>query len=289
MTSFATLVPPVHALWPVAGKKLGAEMNWEARNGLQRLLVSKKSQALALAETLAPDELLGVASNVCEEVNRVLREKGFPSVQLTDQGSIKMLYVASVFKILGNFLFPGQTDFHLSKIKKPAFRLSKDAQVKHFEYAGGRVVAVPTDNNFSLLVTNPTGATGFDMLADWEDILRRIVGKEIKANGVVLPMAMVDETDIDVSGLVGMSSSGPDWTISQAKMAAKFSLTPVSVKFEAAFSAAMRKGFSTGNEPEPGDYVADHPLYFALVRKGHFLPLAAGLVDPADLSNIDVR
>lgn len=264
-------------------------MTWQPRNPFQSFVVHNKDQTLDLAGTLSADQLFGVASNICEEVNKVLREHGFPSVQLTDQGSIKMLYVASILKVLGDFLTTGETEYHLKSINKPAFRLPGEAAgIMHFNYGGKRVVVIPTKSNFSLVVTEPTGVTGFDMLDDWDHILHAIRGNKVDGNGVVLPMAKIEETKVDVSPLVGMSNPDPEWTITQALMAAKFSLTPQSVKFEAAFSAAMRKSFSEGNHPEAGDYVADHPLYFALVRSGHYLPLAAGLVDASDLSEIDV-
>lgn len=288
MTDFATLIPVSHALWPVTGKKLGCEMAWQPRNPFQNFVVQKKDQALSLASTLTLEQLFGVVSNKCEEVNRVLREQGFPSVQLTDEGTFKRLYMASIFKIVGEFLTRGVTDYNLESIRKPGFRLACEAGIKHFQFGNKKVVVIPTRSDFSLLVTEPTGVTGFNMLNDWEDILHRMRGNKIDGNGVILPMAAIDETTIDVSQLVGLSNPDPDWTITQALMAAKFSLTPLSVKFEAAFSAAARKSFSMGNYPEPGDYVADHPLYFSLVRHGHFMPLAAGVVDAQDLSSIDV-
>ena len=290
MTSFATLIPPVHALYPVVEKKLGKSMNWEPRNDLQSLLVTKKDQVLALVDTLNSEQLMSAVSNICEEVNRFLRDNGFPSVQLTDQGSTRMLYVASVLKLLGRFYVPGEVDYHLEAINKPAFRLPDTAGVIQFKYGNRKVLVVPTGSNFSLVVTEPTGVTGFDMLGDWDDILHNIRGNRVDSNGAVLPMVKIEETSIDVSELVGMSSVDPYWVITQALMAAKFSLTPQEVKFEAAFSAAMRKGgVEDFNRPEKDDYVADHPLYFALVRSGHYMPLVAGLVDVKDLSNIVVR
>jgi hypothetical protein len=82
----------------------------------------------------------------------------------------------------------------------------------------------------------------------------------------------------------GMSGSG--WTIAQAVMAAKFSLTPSEVSFEAAFAYGAKRGISSIRNAEVGDYIADHPLYFALAKKGHLLPLAVGLIGQDDLSNI---
>jgi len=79
---------------------------------------------------------------------------------------------------------------------------------------------------------------------------------------------------------------GGEWQIQEALMAAKFGLTPEMVKFESAFAmSASRGGPMCVNEPEQGDYIADHDLYFALARPGHLLPVVVGLVPTNELAN----
>jgi hypothetical protein len=287
MTSFfATTVPVADALWNAPKTYLGMGLDWQAEqdNWLQKFVVSHKNPSIALAATLNPEELASIASNTCQLVNDFLKAKGF-NIQLQDQGPSNMLYAASVLKLLGEFLAGGETDYRLREIGKPAFRLGREAKVKHFDFNGQRVVVIPTNGGFSLLVTRPTGVVGFRMLDDWTNILHTM--KPTRGNGVLLPMAKIDEVGIDVKDLCGMFAE--DWIVQEELMAAKFALTPKSVRFEAAFAYSARKGMTMEKLPQIGDYVADHALYFALVKRNHWLPLAAGMVDVEDLSSIVVN
>ena len=282
MADFATTIPVAHGLWRAPEKFLGLEIPWEATpwNYLQEMIVYNKAASLELAAMLGPKVIRSEASNKANLVNRFLREEGF-NIQLTDQGEMGMLYVASVMKLLGRFFAMGETGYWLPIIKKPAFRLGKEANVRLYKSDGRRVAEIPTRGGFSLLVTRPTESSGFHMISDWHRIISEM--KLTRGNGVVLPMAKVDEAAIDVKALVGMSGGG--WQIMEAIMAAKFALTPQEVKFESAFAYSARKGVAMRPDPEDGDYVADHPLYFALAKHGHLLPLAVGHVGADELYN----
>lgn len=288
-TSFATTVPMAHALWPVAEAELNQRLDWTAQPGkkLQELILRLKNPSLALAATLSAKELASCAARTAAPVNEFLHSKGFHGMDLADRGSVNMIYAASVMKLLGPWLNHGQKGFRLEKIRKPGFRLPGDG-LKHFICRGNRVVVVPTSGGFSFLVTKPTGAIGFDMLEDWTAILHSM--KPTAGNGLVLPMAAINETKINVGELEGLHTPEAlsPWVVEEALMAAKFGLTPSMVKFEAAFAFSARCLGIDFAEPEAEDYWADHPLYFSLVKSGHWLPLAAGLVDPADLSDIDL-
>ncbi|KKT39081.1 MAG: hypothetical protein UW26_C0008G0023, partial [Candidatus Collierbacteria bacterium GW2011_GWF1_44_12] len=204
----------------------------------------------------------------------------------TDAGSLNMLYCAAVMKLLGKFLVPGTSGYYLSKIGKKAFRLGRDSGIKHYMFRpqigeSFRIVEVPTMAGFSLLVARPTGVTGWDMLIDWSQMT--FFMKEVEGNGVILPSAQIDEAKVDVKALVGMT--GGEWMIQEALMAAKFGLTRKEVKFEAAFAFSAKRAVDPRHDPEPDDYVADHDLYFALVRQGHILPIAVGLIPSEELSD----
>lgn len=286
MADFATTVPVAQALWPAAEGFLNQDLLWQATPGnrLQELVVGLKDPSLALAKTLTEKQLASSASNVVAVVNEFLKAQGF-SLQLRDAGVSRMIYAAAVMKLLGNWVHGGQTDYHLNDIEKPGFRLPGDG-LKHFVYQGQTVVVVPTDGGFSFLVTRPTGASGFSMLNDWQTILHGM--KPTTGNGLILPMADIGETKVDVSALEGMTTVDL-WKVQEAIMAAKFGLTPRHVKFEAAFAFSAKSfGISDGNEPKAGDYVADHALYFSMVKTGHWLPLAAGLVPVVELSDKDL-
>lgn len=282
MTSFATLEPVAEALWPAAEKFLGHSMNWIPNPGnyLQELVVAYKEPALKLALTLDSDQLSAIASNICQKVNDYLEANKF-SFRLRDEGPTGMFYAASVMKLFGEFFQEAGTGYWLRKIGKPAMRFSKQAGVRHFRFDGKPLVVIPTNGGFSLLVTEPTKATGFDMLPDWEKMLHGM--KETVGDGAVLPMSVVNEMSIDVSALHGMRTLDP-WIVEQALMAARFALTPKYVKFEAAFAYSSRKGIDQ-TEAQPDDFVADFPPYIALVKSGHWLPLATGLIDVNDLSD----
>lgn len=284
MTSFATTVPVAEALWTASEEFTGEMMQWRAVQGnrLQKLVIDLMIPSLNLTSTLSEEELSACASNHASKVNQFLRSKGF-SLELPDLGSVNMLYAAAVLKLLGCWHVPGENGYKLREIGKPGFRLSSDSGLRHFTALGQTVVVVPTTGGFSFLVTRPTGVTGFEMLTDWEKIVRALTPSA--GNGLILPMAAIDETKVDVDDLKGMGTSDHKWVIQEALMAAKFGLTPIQVKFEAAFAYSAKRMAHEVEQPEQGDYIADHPLYFALVKRGHYLPLAAGLVDVADLSD----
>lgn len=289
MADFATTVPIAQALWPAAEAYLHRQLVWVSSsdgNRLQELIVALKDPSLALAWPLIErGELTAKASSVCAEINKFLEDNGF-SLQLQDRGSLNVLYVASILKLLGKFNIPGETDYFLPRINKPAFRLEMQAGVTHFIFNGQTVVAVPTSGDFHFLLTKPTGTTGFDMLADWQKILHGM--HKVQGNGVILPFVQIGETEVGVSSLAGIKTDDERWKIEEALVAVKFSLTPIRVRFEAAFASSLRfMGISPYHEPEWGDYVADHSLYFALVRSGNWLPLVVGLVDANELSDDD--
>ncbi|HEX9007643.1 MAG TPA: hypothetical protein VF837_00065 [Patescibacteria group bacterium] len=286
MTSFFTTIPVAHALWN-APREMNLTLDWQANSGvpLQEMTVRFKDESLELAGTLGEKELTSKASNRASVVNQYLRDGGFGNIQLTDIGVLNRLYAAAILKLLGEFYEIGKVDYNLPIIHRPGFRLSKNAKVRHFNYGGQTVVEIPTKSNFSLLVTRPTGVNDFRMVEDWKSI---IAGMKLSTgNGVILPMAQIDSAKIDVSSMKGLwsDSSQGIWQIEEALMAAKFALTRASVKFEAAFAySAKCLGLDPEHAPEPGDYVADHALYFALAKPRYLLPLAVGLVDVTDLS-----
>ncbi|HBA36308.1 MAG: hypothetical protein UW35_C0029G0002 [Candidatus Collierbacteria bacterium GW2011_GWF2_44_15] len=287
MATFATSVPVAYALWPTSTQYLGSEIPWGAdpNNSLQRLMITLKDPSLALASTMDNSVLRACASNSAAVVNKFLRDEKF-TIQLTDAGSLNMLYCAAVMKLLGKFLVPGTSGYYLSKIGKKAFRLGRDSGIKHYMFRpqigeSFRIVEVPTMAGFSLLVARPTGVTGWDMLIDWSQMT--FFMKEVEGNGVILPSAQIDEAKVDVKALVGMT--GGEWMIQEALMAAKFGLTRKEVKFEAAFAFSAKRAVDPRHDPEPDDYVADHDLYFALVRQGHILPIAVGLIPSEELSD----
>ncbi len=283
MSEFATSVPIAHGLW-VAPKDVGLDISWKANKGsyLQELMIMLKKPSLALAETMDRRVLRSVADNKASTANDFLKKEGF-SIQLTDMGSLNMLYVAAVMKLMGEFFVSGVTGYWLETIEKKGFRLSPRAGVAHYVYAPGdlHVVEIPTTGDFSLMVARPSGVSGWKMLADWARIFLEM--KQIDGRGVVLPQAKIDEASVNVKQLIGMSGEG--WVIQEALMAAKFGLSNTMVKFEAAFAMSAKRGAKPVQIPEEGDYIADHDLYFALRRTGHLLPIAAGIVPAAELSD----
>ncbi len=292
--SFATVYPIAKCLWPETEKFLGHELNWEFNEArpLQRMMRILREPAMSGLESFSPGELKAVSADNVNVINRFLRENGFRNMNLTDMGSgSNFMYLAAAMKLLGEYLQYGEKGHYLPKISRKAFRLGKEAGVKHFQYGDKVVVEIPTKGNFSLLVTSPfEKALGWEMVLPWAIAIRSITTSRPldTGNGVILSMANIDETPMDVSDLVGMTAG--DWVVCQAKMAAKFSLTPFQVKFESAFAmGAMRGGGHAKPAVQPGDYVADHDLAFAIMRKGQVLPLVAGLVPVADLANEDLR
>ena len=285
-TSLATTVNVADALWN-AGSSKGMHFNWEAGNDwLQQMIVGCKAPSLRLATMLNSNQLISCASDICREVNEFLANNGFPDVQLMDGGSRGMFYMASILKLLGSFFMMGKSGYELPEIGKPAFRLGSGSGVRQGCAANGQIVVqIPTNGNFDLWVTRPTGVVGFNMVTDWAEILEGIETTWI--GGVILPMASIDSMPIDVTGLVGMRSGG--WQIGEAKMAAKFSLTPDMVKFESAFACSAKRCMASVTLPEEGDYLADHPLYFALAIRDMPWPLAVGIVDVPDLADEEVN
>lgn len=283
-SSFFTTIPIEAALYVAAQEYLHRPMNWQAEPGnrLQQLIVELKEASLKAAAGLSMEQLSSCASNICAAVNAYLEANGF-NMKLEDAGSTNMIYAAAILKLAGEFMQAGETEYTLPQIDKPGFRLSKRAGVKHFDFNGRRVVTVETQGGFKFAVTSPTGTTGFDMIREWQSILMDMV--EVEGNGVILPMAKIGETAVDVSGLQGLYT--PDgWVVQQALMAAKFLLSPTKVDFEAAFAFSARYfSIPQQQDPEEGDYFADHPLNFALYVPGQTLPLAVGLVAVEDLSD----
>lgn len=286
MADFASSVVVNHALYVAMSQAFGT-VEWEPNNDFQRMMIRHSSNSLYVSSQLTSDQLFSKAAHDAETVNRFLRENEF-ALQLEDLGSgPKMAYVASILKLLGKFYERGLTGYHLPKANRPAFRLGTVAGTKHFDAEGKWLVRIPTNGDFDFWLTSPNHAHGFGMIDDWISMLR--VAKLKSGSGVILPMATISETSVDISGLVGMRSD--DIILQQALAAAKFALTPGFVKFEMAAAMSAKRSMAIEMQPLTDDYVADHPLYFALgIRNlNPLMPLAVGMVDMDEFSRTELH
>ncbi len=279
MTTFYTTIPVSHALWPVAAEFVGNEMTWRPQRGnfQQELIYTYKEESLRLANLLTRRELVAMAADNCDAINQFLKNLGF-NISLDDQGNgLGYLYAASVMKLFGEWLFPGVKGYFLPLLGRPGFRLPATG-LGFYEYKGRTVVEIPTSRRgMSVLVSEPSCVGGPSQAEDW--LFTSLGKKKSKGNGIILPAITVTEINVDLSKLQGMKTED-SWRVVQALMAFKFALNQRHVSLEAAFAYSAAKGivFEDPKLPEDGDYIADHPLNFALVMQGHALPLAVGLV-----------
>lgn len=286
MADFASSVVVNHALYVAMSEAFGT-VEWEPNNDFQRMMIRHGSDSLLTALQLTSDQLFSKAAHDAETVNLFLRENEF-ALQLQDLGSgPKMAYVASILKLMGKFFERGLIGYHLPKAGKPAFRLGKSAGITHFDAKGKWLVRIPTNGGFDFWLTSPNHAHGFSMIDDWISMLRMIKLKN--GRGVILPMATIGETLVDISGLVGMRSG--DIILQQALAAAKFALTPEMVRFEMAAAMSAKRGMAIEMRPLTDDYVADHALYFALAIRdmNPLMPLAVGMVDMDEFSKTELH
>lgn len=285
MAKFGSTVVVAHALDEI-GKLFGAELNWVGGNSFQKHVLSHLAASRDAGKALIKEQLFGMASHSCRPVNEFLVSNGFESIQLTDLGSGQhMAYVASIMKLLGNWLNPGNSGYVLPHSKKPAFRFAPSGGLHHFVSKSGQpMVCIQTDSRFDMWLVNDmdTQGNGFDMIEKWQEL---ISGSEmVIRNGAVLPFVGIEQAKVDIKDLAGMRAG--QVVIQEALAAANFKLTPIYVKFEMAVALSAKTLSLDNDSPEDGDFVVGDHLNFAITPRGVFdIPLAVGQVPASEFSD----
>jgi hypothetical protein len=265
------------------GVLFGSQLVWEPTKPFQELILRHTPNASVIARTLSAEQLFGVASHECEFVNRFLREKGFGSIQLQDYGSGRdKAYVASIIKLLGDWLVMGEKGFKLPVVKVPAFRLDASCGLSHYISKGQRLVRIPTTSRFDMWVSQTCDAASFDQIDFWIDLISN--SKNAVGNGAVLPFVDIKQAKVDIKDLIGMRAGNV--IIQQALAAANFKLTNTGVSFEMAVAMSGLRYATDLEEPKAGDFVVGRSLNFALVRRQEpLMPLAVGSVSSDEYSH----
>lgn len=261
----------------------GSKQIWTSNNNLQRLILRHKSDCLAIAKTLNSRELFGESAHFVGPVNDFLRKNGFGEIQLEDLGfGPDMAYVASIMRLMGQWLSWGLKGYQLPGSQKPAFRLFPHSGLAHFVWHGQRLVRIQTNADFDMWLSEEVQpAQNFAMIDDWIHTIAGAVA--IKGNGAVLPFVKIDMAKIDIRDLIGMSSR--DTVIQQVLAAAKFKLTNNEVSFEMAVAVGAKRLSIEIQRPERDDFVVKDFLNFALVRRQRpLMPLAVGRVPASEFS-----
>jgi len=282
MKNFASSMVVNNALGRI-GALFGSQLVWEPTKPFQELILRHAPNASVIARTLSEEQLFGVASHECETVNRFLRENGFGSIQLQNYGSGRdMAYVASIIKLLGDWLVRGKKGYKLPIAKVPAFRLDATCGLRHFVSNGQRLVMIPTGSRFDMWVSQTCDAAGFDQIDFWIDLISKM--KSVPGNGAVLPFVDIKQAKVDIKDLIGMRAGNV--IIQQALAAANFKLTNIGVSFEMAVAMSALRMAMDMEEPEDGDFVVGRSLNFALVRRQNpLMPLAVGSVSSDEYSH----
>lgn len=285
MAKFGSSVVVAHALDQIE-KLFGADLNWVGSNSFQKLVLSHLVASREAGKTLTKEQLFGVASHSCQPVNEFLVSNGFESIQLADLGTgLHMAYVASIMKLLGNWLNPGNTGYVLPGSKKPAFRFAPSGGLHHFvSKSGQHMVCVQTDSGLDMWLVNgiKSEGNGFDMISKWQELISG--SKMVIRNGAVLPFVAIEQAKVDIKDLAGMRAG--QVVIQEALAAANFKLTPMYVKFEMAVAMSAKTLSYDMDTPEDGDFVVGDHLNFAITPRGVFdMPLAVGQVPSSEFSN----
>lgn len=284
MAKFGSSVVVTHALDQI-GKLFKQDLEWQASGEFQSLVLSHLVASREVGQTLTKEQILGMSAHSCGPVNAFLASNGFESIQLADLGSgPHMAYVASIMKLLGNWLDYGNTGYVLPGSKKPAFRFSPSKNLFHYvSKSGQHMVCVQTDSEFDMWLVNDMNSegNGFDMIAKWQTLLAG--AKMTTGNGAVLPFVAIEQAKVDIKDLAGMRAG--QVVIQEALAAANFKLTPMFIKFEMAVALSAKTMSLDIESPEPGDFVVGDHLNFALTRRGLLsMPLAVGQVPASEFS-----
>ncbi len=209
MNSFASSLLVNNALERI-GVLFGSDLAWEPTKPLQQLVLRHAPDASVIARTLSAEQLFGVASHECETVNSFLRKNGFGSIQLQDYGCGRdMAYVASIIKLLGDWLVRGKKGYKLPIVKVPAFRLDASCGLSHYMSNGQRLVRIPTSSRFDMWVSQTCDAAGFDQIDLWIDLISK--AKNVSGNGAVLPFVDIKQAKVDIKDLIGPTTSSCGW------------------------------------------------------------------------------
>ena len=242
---------------------------WRSKNPEQaRFLSAYYDQARREVDKLA--ELEGIASPDVEVINRFLRERGFQIQLKPFSTDVPRLGVASVFKLLLEWMHPGR----VTSIRGGAYPAV--SMKNHIDYYSSMRIPNPIlsvkakngDTVYMAVLDNIS--SGFDILK-----LTMKVGETLKPcyafDGAVFPMVTYDE-EVDISWLRGMEIDGErgPWAIEQALQQTKFRMNELGAKVESAVAMGMRLGCSLPIKPP---LIIDRPFLLWVTRPGITHPL----------------
>lgn len=237
-------------------------IEWLGRNEAQAALVAKMP---AVVKDLPKfGELQAWARWTAEEINAILKTHGF-EIRLNPWPNDRRTFgVAAIYDLILKWLMKGDNSFKIHD--KPAFRLAASKAGVRFYDAGSLLISIMTETDDIVYIApaKRTPSTVFELY----EIIEHLRAKRTNARpvhrwgGLVLPNVCFDQ-EVDLTWLIGLAAG--NWSVSQAKMQAKFALGPKGARARVATAMSVTRTFGV---EKVEDYVVDHDFILWVEREG---------------------
>lgn len=265
------------------GLCLGPNVQWNAKNDLQRYLLQRSFGPDRNRIPGLSDLLKAIGDWDLEKVNQFLRDNDFADVQLKDGGA-DTFYVAAILDALIKWRIEGEPRSIIAQNQRsyPGFSMTEKA-VTYWNAPGhpNPVVQIQTQNQDQVFITIAHEPSGTLELLNMVDALSQGHSNNYDWGDAVIPMVDLDQ-EVPIGWLCGMDTralSGQRAVITQALQRTLVRMNHLGVVVRSAAAAAVT--LECFIQPKP-EYVIDAPCLFWIRRPGVETPIVVAWVDYPD-------
>lgn len=258
------------------GLRPTGRLKWTTINPTQVQLM-RRFEAVGVDLAHLP-ELKAWARDMAEDLNKILEENGFsirlePWIKSPDKFGVVAIYdIAIEWLVEGKIVDDEGQPYVIPSNGKPAFRLDGRLNKIRFHRVNGRVaLKIPGKRrgDWLCLTLADKPLEQFNLLQEAEALRQAMSPENViyDFGGAVLPNILFDTEDsLNIEWLIGMSvtdAAGKKWSVTQAKMQAKFALGRKGARAKVGVAIGMKR--ESFQMPQP-DYVADHDVVIWMER-----------------------
>lgn len=255
---------------------LNGEQKWTPVTDLQAHFLEHFIEYIEQVDAL-DGNLERRASNIVEEINGWLKERGF-DIQLDKLPGRRDFYVASILDVLVKWLKKGDKEvLNTSKGQFDAVRLKEGvAAFQNLELHGFPVVKIRTQSDDVVCMSICERLPEDKFAIFWKVQQLQRIQKPYDCEGVIFPMVKYDQ-QVDISFLKGLrTSDNPEeyWEVAEALQQTKFRMNEVGARAESAAAMSMR--FCCAAIAHKPWVIINKPFILWFERNGIAMPLFSG-------------
>ncbi len=288
-----TFVPhPIFEALLKASRELGG-VQWNSISEIQKYFLSELYNPHSVeVGKFSSEELRSWASEVADELNKILSDEGF-DIRL-DELQENEIGVVAILDILLDWLKEGiKLKLYSDDIAYPGVRINSSMVEGYSTFLSGvncknydqRIAMLRTQKNDVVYMAIADKELGDFKLFKHIMNIRQNIAPDVRPVFVHFPMIDLDHQP-DVNWLVGMPHTGGG-QITQAMQQTKFKMNEKGAHLKSAVAIVAKRGMS----PAEHGIVIDKPFYLWIERPGIELPIMCAYMDRdvwSDPGNLDM-